>query len=85
MALKSLKNITENNSDACIEMFGNKRILITDCKYVSDYSDGSISLNIGDMDVKIKGDGLVISAFAFGQTDISGNIFSVEFVNSQKV
>ncbi len=83
MSLNSLKNITENNGDACIEMFGNKRILITDCKYVADYSGEAIVLNLGDMNVKIRGDGLMLSAFAFGQTDISGDIVSVEFEKAQ--
>ncbi len=79
MPLNPLKNIAENNETACIEMFGNKRILIMDCKYVADYSGESIVLNLGNMNVKIRGDDLMLSSFAFGQTDISGEIVSVEF------
>ena len=39
----------------------------------------NIVLNLGKLNLKIKGDGLVLSSFSFGQTDITGDIVSLEF------
>ncbi len=79
LGMNPLKNIKENVDFAGIEMFGNKRMIIFDCKSVIDFSEDCIVLCLGELSLKIKGDGLVISSFAYGQTDVTGEIVSVEF------
>ncbi len=75
----SLKNIKESTESAGIELFGNKRMLVFDCDCVLDYSEEFIVLKLGKLNLKIRGDELVLSSFAFGQTDITGEIISLEF------
>lgn len=75
----SFKNIKDSTESAGIELFGNKRMIVFDCQCVVDYSGEYIVLNLGKLNLKIKGGDLVLSSFAFGQTDISGDIVSLEF------
>ncbi len=79
MGFNPLKNISEDTENAGIELFGNKRMIVLDCKCVVDFSADCIVLNLGKLNVKIMGEDLVISSFAYGQTDVSGEIVSVEF------
>ena len=79
MGFNPLKNISENADNAGIELFGNKRMIVLDCKYVVDFSEESVVLNLGNLNMKVRGDDLVISSFCFGQTDICGEIISIEF------
>lgn len=79
MAFNPLKNIKEEGNNAGIEMYGNKRMIVFDCKSVVDFSESCIVLCLGDLNIKIRGDNLVMSTFYYGQTDISGEIVSVEF------
>lgn len=79
LGFNPLKNISENGENAGIELFGNKRMIVFDCKYVVDFSEGNVVLNIGKLNMKIRGDNLSISTFYYGQTDVSGEIVSIEF------
>ena len=79
MGFNPLKNISEDTENAGIELFGNKRMIVLDCKYVVDFSEEIIVLNLGNLNMKIRGDNLVISTFSYGQTDICGEIVSIEF------
>ncbi len=79
MGFNPLKNIKEESDNAGIEMYGNKRIIILDCQCVLDFSESCIILCLGNLNMKIRGDNLVLSTYAFGQTDITGDIVSVEF------
>ncbi len=79
MGFNPLKNIKENNENAGIELYGNKRIIVLDCKCVIDFSDECIVLNIGSLNMKIRGENLAISTFSYGQTDVTGEIVSIEF------
>ena len=79
LGFNPLKNISENTDNAGIELFGNKRMIVFDCKYVVDFSEDCVVLNLGDLDMKVRGDNLIISSFCFGQTDICGEIVSIEF------
>ena len=74
-----LKNIKENVEFAGIQLYGNKRMIVFDCKGVVDFSESYIVLCLGKLNVKIKGDNLIISSFAYGQTDITGEIVSIDF------
>ncbi len=80
MKFKSIKKLGENLSLSSIELHSDKRIVIMDCKSVIDYSEDCIVLDIGDKKLKIRGEKLVADSFSFGQTDIKGRIFSVEFI-----
>ncbi len=80
MKLKGLKAVSESISSCTIELFSNSRVIVTDCKCVVDYSKEYIVLNLGDLNVKITGEGLVADSFVFGQTDIKGNIKKIEFI-----
>ena len=50
-----------------------------DCKCVLDYSKDSITLDLGNLCLKINGENLIADSFVFGQTDITGEIRSLEF------
>lgn len=80
MKFKALKNAKENIESCAIELYGNKRIIVLDCKCVVDYSQEHIVLNLGELNLKITGKNLVADSFVFGQTDINGEISGVEFV-----
>lgn len=80
MKLKRLRNFTEDLDNSTIELYGNKRLIVLDCKCVVDYSRDYIVLNLGDLNLKICGKNLVADSFVFGQTDITGEIVSLEFV-----
>lgn len=79
LGFNPLRNISEEAENAGVELFGNKRMIVLDCRYVVDFSEERIVLNLGQLNMKIRGDNLVISSFCFGQTDISGEIVSIEF------
>lgn len=79
LGFNPLKNISEDTQSAGIELFGNKRMIVLDCKYVMDFSEESVVLNLGNLNMKVRGDNLVISSFCYGQTDITGEIVSIEF------
>ena len=79
MGFNPLKNITEDVENAVIELFGNKRMLVIDCRYVVDFSEECVVLNLGEISMRVRGDNLMISSFCYGQTDISGEIVSIEF------
>ncbi len=79
MGFNPFKNIKEDAENAGIEMYGNKRMIILDCQCVLDFSENCIVLNLGTLNMKIRGDNLVISTFAYGQTDVSGEIVTIEF------
>lgn len=79
LKFNALKNISENTENASVELFGNKRMIVLDCQYVVDFSEESIILNLGKLNMKIRGDNLVIASFCYGQTDIIGDIVSIDF------
>lgn len=79
MGFNPLKSFSENTENAGIELFGNKRMIVFDCKCVVDFSEEFIVLNLGNLNMKIRGDNLAISTFSYGQTDICGEIVSIEF------
>ena len=82
LGFNPLKNISENTENAGIELFGNKRMIVLDCKYVVDFSEESVVLNLGNLNMKVRGENLVISSFCFGQTVICGEIVCIEFERS---
>ena len=80
MKFKTLKNVREDMENSAIELYGNKRLIVLDCKCVVDYSQDHIVLNLGDINLKVSGKNLVADSFVYGQTDINGEIISLEFV-----
>lgn len=83
MSFNPLKNLAESTQTCGIELFGNKRVLVFDCKCVVDYCEDYIVLNLGNLYLKIRGAELVLSSFSYGQTDITGEIVSLEFEKLQ--
>ena len=79
MGFNPIKKFSEDTENAGIELFGNKRMIVLDCKYVVDFSEESVVLNLGKLNLRVRGDNPVISSFCFGQTDICGEIVSIEF------
>lgn len=79
LGFNPLKNIKEDGNNAGIEMYGNKRMIVLDCECVVDFSENCIVLCLGNLYMKIRGDNLMISTFAYGQTDITGEIVTIEF------
>ncbi len=83
MSLDFLKNISVTPTSPVLQLFSNKRLLVVDCKGVIDYTRDCILLDAGKINVKITGDSLVMSAFGYGQTEITGEIFSVDFEKNE--
>lgn len=80
MKFNSIKKLGENINASAIELYSDGRVIVMDCKSVVDYSEDCIVLNIGDKNLRIKGEKLVADSFSFGQTDIKGKIISLEFI-----
>lgn len=80
MKFNGFKSIKEDINNCAIELYSNKRIIILDCKCVIDYSKDCIVLDLGDLSLRITGKNLVADSFVFGQTDINGEIISLEFI-----
>lgn len=75
-----LKKLQESLNTSAIELYSNKRVIVFDCRCVVDYSSDYILLGLDDMKLKICGNNLVANSFSFGQTDIDGEILSLEFI-----
>ena len=80
MNFSKIRNMRDDINNAAIELYGDKRVIIFDCKSVIDYSKECIVLDLGSRKVKISGEELVADSFVFGQTDITGKIKGLEFV-----
>ncbi len=80
MKFNLIKNISSDINTPAIELYGNKRVVVFDCKSVIDYSHNMIALDLGEYRIKISGMNLCADSFAFGQTDITGIITGLEFV-----
>ncbi len=80
MKFKTLKNVKEDMESCAIELYGNKRLIVLDCKCIVDYSQDHIVLNLGNISLKVSGKNLVADSFVYGQTDINGEIVNLEFV-----
>ncbi len=80
MRFKNLKKFEENIKSASMEIYGNSRVIVVDCKSVIDYSADCIALDLGNYRVKIKGNDLICDSFVFGQTDITGEIKGIEYI-----
>lgn len=80
MKFTKFKNIREDINNSTIELYGDKRAIIFDCKSVIDYSEEIIVLDLGAQRLKITGENLTADSFVFGQTDITGKLCSLEFI-----
>ena len=79
MSINPFKNVIEDVKRAGIELSGNKKMIISDCRYIADYSEAKIVLNIGRLDIEVIGDDLTLSGFSYGETCIEGTIVSICF------
>ncbi len=79
MGVKRISELKNNLNDSLIELHSNRRIIVFDCKSVIDYSDETVVLDLNTVKLKIIGRSLNIDSFVFGQTDIKGEIISLEF------
>ena len=79
----SFKNMKESTEGAGIELFGNRRAIVFDCQCVVDYSEDFIVLNLGKLNLKIRGEGLVLSSFSL-QTEQVRFSFPIHFMHACK-
>lgn len=77
-----LKNFSGDMAEPAVEMYGNKRIIISDCKSVEDYTGEYIVLELNEYYLRVAGVNLVLDSYLFGQADISGEIVGVEFTTA---
>lgn len=75
-----IRKIKEDFIAPAIELYMDKRVIITDCESVIDYSCDAVVLCLGDKNLRVRGSDLTVNSFCFGQTDITGKIVSLEFV-----
>ncbi len=78
MKLSAIKKFQEEIKSASLEMYGNYRVIVTDCKSVIEYTQEHIVLDLGTLKMKISGKNLVTDSFVFNQTDICGVIDKIE-------
>lgn len=62
-----------------IETEGNREVMIDGCRGISEYDDGKISLNAGNLTITFKGTDLTLCSYSESQSMITGNIVSIEF------
>lgn len=62
-----------------LEFYGNDECVVDGLKSVVKYTSTEIVLNVGKMNVKFLGDGLLINAFSPEGAIINGFILSTEF------
>lgn len=74
------KTLNEKIDSPAIELYCNRRVIVTDCHSVIDYSNDNVVLCIGEKNLRVRGENLIVNSYCFGQTDISGDILSLEFV-----
>ena len=80
MRFNSIRKLNETITASAIELYSDKRVIVVDCRSIVDYSKECIVLDIGDKKLRIRGDSLVADSFSYGQTDIKGRIYSLEFI-----
>ncbi len=79
MKLNLINKINSDINTPAIELYGDKRVVVFDCKSIIDYSENVITLDLGENVLTITGVSLRADSFTFGQTDITGKIISLEF------
>lgn len=62
-----------------IEMLGGGEAVVDGCKGVLEYTEDAIALNAGACVLRFQGKNLTIRAYSENQTEIYGDIRSVEF------
>lgn len=77
----ALSALTEKTSRDMpyIEMLGNSEAVVDGCKGVLEYTEDGIALNVGACVLRFQGRNLTILAYSESQTEIHGEIQSVEF------
>lgn len=77
----ALSEITEKVSRDVpyIEMLGGGEAVVDGCKGVLEYTEDTIALNAGACVLRFQGKNLTIRAYSESQTEIYGDISSVEF------
>lgn len=77
----SISELTEKASRDVpyIEMLGNGEAVVDGCKGVLEYTEDGIALNAGACVLRFRGRNLTILAYSENQTEIHGEILSVEF------
>lgn len=68
-----------SNNVPYIEFLGNREAVVDGCKGVLEYTESGIALNAGSCVLHFFGQNLTIRAYAESQTEICGEIQSVEF------
>lgn len=77
----ALSELTEKASRDIpyIEMLGNGEAVVDGCKGMLEYNEDGIALNAGACVLRFTGRNLTIRAYSESQTEIHGDIQSVEF------
>ncbi len=78
MKFKSFKDESKLGN---IELYGNRQIIIDECKGVIDYDETFLKLDLGNIKLKVSGDNLVIESYIYEQMNLKGEIISLEFMN----
>lgn len=80
MKSNHLRKLKEEFLIPAIELYFDKRVIVSDCEGVIDYSEKAVVLSLGEKNIRVIGENLVVNSFCYGQTDITGKIISLEFV-----
>lgn len=80
--LKDLKNIAYNKHASNIEMYSDRELIADGCKAVCDYETDFIRLDMGNLEMTVRGAELAVESYAYEQIDITGKIISVEFTGA---
>lgn len=84
MSRKSKRNIDETQnlstaSAARIQLFGNSEAIVEGCCAILEYSSDRIKIDIGNKVVSFSGLNLSMNDYNLSQTNIKGDIISIEF------
>ena len=63
-----------------VEITGGRQLYVENHQGLLGYEQDEVSVNGGDVVLRIRGKGLCVSAMRLGQLRLEGTIFSVEFI-----
>ncbi len=64
---------------AQIEMAGNRELVVEGCVGITEYDENTVSMSLGQLTLRISGNGLLIRSFDLHRVVINGFLSCVEF------
>ena len=65
-----------------VEIIGNSRVVVENHRGIQEYDDGVLRVKCSGCEVRITGDGLVLTALSLDELAVTGTIVSVEYTSA---